>query len=194
MNTPDYSQLYKDKKAKDLSKISTFRKIKSFAKKGDILDIACGTGYLLDFLDGGTGIDINPNLVKEAKKNYPHCEFIVSNCYNIPLENEKFDTVSMCMIIEHLDEPKKALLEAKRLMKSDGNLIIVTPRKDDFFYKNFVPKDPTHIKEYSTKEFEELISKFFKIKNIEFGSVSTKIPSWTTFFIKPDIIINCVKK
>lgn len=194
MISPDYSKLYKDKKEKKLEKVSTFRIIKSFVQDGKLLDIACGTGYLLNFLEGGTGIDLNPKLINEAKSNYPNNKFFVSDCTNIILPDNSFDTIVMCMIIEHLKNPDKTLLEAKRLLKGSGNLIIVTPRKNDIFYRLFVEKDPTHFKEYTTKELASLVSKYFTIKNLKFGSVSTKIPGWITFLIKPDIIINCIKK
>lgn len=190
----DYSRQYRDKPEKDLSKVSTYGLIKSFTKKdGNILDIACGTGYLLDFLGGGTGVDIDPKLIEECKRRYPQNTFLVSNCYNIPLKDESFDTLVMCMIIEHLTEPERALTEARRLLVSGGNLIIVTPRRNDLFYKIFVKKDPTHVREYTTKELKNLVSKYFKLKNTAYGTVSTKIPGFMTKIIKSDIIINCVK-
>lgn len=194
MKKPNYSELYRDKKYKNLDKIKLFKLIKMLVSGKKILDIACGTGYLLDFLGGGMGIDMNYNLIAECKKNYPKNNFIVSDCYHIPLQEKQFDTIVMCMIIEHLTKPEKTLLEAKRLLKNSGNLIIVTPRRNDLFYKLFVKKDPTHVKEYTKKELLDLVSGFFAINNIEFGSVSTKIPSWMTYLVKSDILINCNKK
>lgn len=194
MKNPDYSKLYKDKFNANLDKIATFSIIKSFTHKdSDILDIACGTGYLLNYLGGGTGVDINSKLIEECREKYPKSRFKTSNCYNISCENGQFDTIVMCMIIEHLAEPEKALQEAKRLLKKEGNLIVITPKKDDWFYRTFVKKDPTHIKEYATKELTGLLSKYFEIDKIKFGSVSTKIPWPITHLLKSDIIVNCIK-
>jgi ubiquinone/menaquinone biosynthesis C-methylase UbiE len=191
---PDYSQLYKDKTSATLDNVSTFSTIQSWVNpRSSILDIACGIGYLLNFVGGGTGVDINHELISECKKKYPKNKFIISDCYSIPIKSDQFDTIIMCMIIEHLDKPEKALLEAKRLLKSGGNLIVVTPRKNDWFYKFFVKKDPTHVKEYTSKELKELLSKYFKIDKIRFGSVSTKIPWPITYMLKSDIIVNCIK-
>ena len=190
---PDYSRMYQDKKYADLSRVSTFRKMRSMKQPGRLLDIACGIGYLLDYMGGGTGIDWNPDLIEEAKKAYPKNEFIASDCYAIPLPDEQFDTITMCMIFEHLDEPEKALREARRLLKNGGNLIIVTPRRNDLFYRLFVPKDPTHVKEYTVPELKNVVAKFFSIKTVTYGTVSTKIPAWATYLFRSDIIVNCKK-
>jgi glycosyltransferase involved in cell wall biosynthesis/2-polyprenyl-3-methyl-5-hydroxy-6-metoxy-1,4-benzoquinol methylase len=193
--TPDYSRQYKGKLGKDLSKISTYRIIKSLVKEGgEVLDIGCGTGYLLDFVGGGTGADINPKLIKECGERYPGSKFIVSDCYSVPLPAGRYDTIIMCMIVEHLPEPGKAMSEAKRLLKDGGNLIIVVPRINDLFYRFLVKKDPTHVIEYTVEEITKLASEFFTVEGVRFGSVSTKVPYWMTSFIKPDIILNCIKQ
>ncbi|MDP3980130.1 MAG: class I SAM-dependent methyltransferase, partial [Chlamydiota bacterium] len=136
---------------------------------------------------------IDPQLILHCKQSYPNSVFVTSDCYSIPLDSKKFDTVVMCMIIEHLKNPVHALTEAKRLLKPGGNIVVVVPRKDDWFYRFIVKKDPTHVREYNVVEISDLLRTVFTIENICFGSVSTKVPSFLTWFLKPDIIINCKK-
>ena len=45
----------------------------------------------------------------------------------IPLPAESFDTVVMAALLEHLKTPRKALEEARRLLRSRGSLVLTTP-------------------------------------------------------------------
>jgi len=191
---PDYIKQYSDKDKRDLNKVSTYRTLKRLTKQdGKILEIGCGTGYLLHYLGDGIGIDIDQALIDECRKRYKKSTFLVSDCYDIPLESERFDTVVMCMVVEHLDQPMRAILEAKRVLKKNGNILIVVPNRKDWFYTYLVKKDPTHIREYDTREITDLVSGQFSGIDIGYGTVSTKIPAWMTGFITSDIIVNCKK-
>ena len=70
-------------------------------EKRSILDVGCGLGAMLDYIDKNisiqsyTGIDINSNMIKEAKKRHPNAEFktldITKNLEE--LSNKRFDYV-----------------------------------------------------------------------------------------------------
>lgn len=191
---PDYLKQYADKVAVDLNRVSTYRKIKNFVGEAeDVLDIGCGTGYLLSFLGGGTGVDLDPKLIDYCKSCYSGSQFLVSDCYSIPLPDATFDAVTMCMIVEHLADPEKALVEARRLLKPGGSIVVVVPQVDNWFYHYLVKKDPTHVREYTAKEIWDLMSRLFYVKEIAFGTVSTKIPSFLTNYIHADSIVHGIK-
>jgi len=191
---PDYIKQYSDKDKKDLDKVSTYRTLKHLTRQGgEILEIGCGTGYLLHYLGDGIGIDIDSTLIDECRKHYKKSTFLVSGCYDIPLESERFDTVVMCMVVEHLDQPTRAISEAKRVLKEGGNFLIVVPNRKDWFYTYLVKKDPTHVREYDTQEITDLVSGQFSCIDVTYGTVSTKIPDWMTSFVTSDIIVNCKK-
>jgi len=61
-----------------------------------ILDIGCGTGTLLGKLSNygfcGTGFDIAPEMVKEAKRKYPSLNFMVMDLCDFELD-QKFDVI-----------------------------------------------------------------------------------------------------
>jgi len=69
---------------------------KRFSEDSKILDLGCGTGNLLGKLSNhgycGTGIDVAPEMVKEAKRKYPSLNFKVVDLCNFELE-EKFDVI-----------------------------------------------------------------------------------------------------
>jgi ubiquinone/menaquinone biosynthesis C-methylase UbiE len=45
----------------------------------------------------------------------------------LPLESGQFDHVTMLAVLEHLEEPKKVLAEAYRLLRPGGSLIMTWP-------------------------------------------------------------------
>jgi len=63
-----------------------------------VLDVGCGFGEMAKFLrkryEGVkyTGVDIVPEFIEEAKKNYPEYEFEVRDYFKDPLE-DKFDVI-----------------------------------------------------------------------------------------------------
>jgi len=69
---------------------------KRISEGSNILDLGCGTGTLLGKLSNygfcGTGIDVAPEMVKEAKRKYPSLNFKVMDLCSFELE-EKFDVI-----------------------------------------------------------------------------------------------------
>ena len=97
-----------------------------------ILDIGCGWGELFDFLREndfkfkGTGVDICPNTIKRQQENKPADIWILSNAEKLPLK-ETFDVVFCGETIEHLDNPREALKEIRRVTKPGGLMMITVP-------------------------------------------------------------------
>ena len=94
-----------------------------------ILDIGCGNGTLLSKIAdtkkiNGFGIDISPQMIKNAKFRYPEFEFIVSGCEKIPFNDNSMDVVTVCAAYHHFPNVDAFALEAKRLMKPGGSLYI----------------------------------------------------------------------
>jgi len=99
------------------------KKIASFAR-GKILEI----GFSLlpnPFLRGDIiGVDIV--LPEKKPKNYS--KVIKADIMKkLPFKNKTFDTIIMSGVIEHLENPLKALKECNRVLKKDGRLLIETP-------------------------------------------------------------------
>ena len=49
--------------------------------------------------------------------------------YNMPYKNNTFDAVFIGEIIEHLENPYKAMIEVSRVLKNNGILYLSTPNK-----------------------------------------------------------------
>lgn len=100
--------------------------------RGDVLDIGCGLGTLIPFLNAGqryVGIEISEEFVAYLNPRFPQRKFHNCNVDEEPLElgDERFDTVLLVAVIEHLAHSEKALAEIQKYLRLGGSLIITTP-------------------------------------------------------------------
>ena len=92
-----------------------------------LIDIGCGTGAsLMPFLGKGiqlTGVDPSPYMLDVANKNLGHrVDLHRAYAEELPFEDNSFDYASVCLTLEFVEDPKKALEEACRVAK-DGLFI-----------------------------------------------------------------------
>ncbi len=104
-----------------------------FSSKKKVLDVACGVstfGKL--FSDDIYGFDLNPEAVKSSQKNGIQAKIgNVEKRWNYP--DKYFDIVIASHIIEHITNPDHLILEAKRVLKKNGTLIVATPNLAAWF-------------------------------------------------------------
>ncbi len=140
----------------------------SYVKGKKVLDAACGEGYGTNLLSKTAkeiiGIDNDELSIKYAKSKYSssNTNFYLGNVEDIPIKgNRVFDIIISFETIEHIDEAgqMKFMNEIKRLLKSDGMLIISSPVKENY---GKIINNPFHIKELSADEFSNMMLASFK--------------------------------
>ena len=97
-------------------------------KKGDVLDLGCGSGR--NVLDNGElkfyGVDFSGELLKIAEgKGY--VELKKGFAYDVPYMDEVFDWVIFVRVLHCVDSAerrKKSLVEVYRVLKSGGEAMI----------------------------------------------------------------------
>ena len=130
--------------------IFEFLKDKEYTK---LLDIGCGTGYLIDMLAKVheaeyTGVDLSPEMIKQANnKKIKNAKFVEGRSDEIPFDDNTFDIITCSQSFHHYPDTDKAMQEAKRVLKPGGLYILsdtgVGPFKmfgvkvDDFIYRHF---------------------------------------------------------
>ncbi|MEK9153187.1 MAG: methyltransferase domain-containing protein [Patescibacteria group bacterium] len=108
--------------------------LKSFSERvenKDILDMGCGTGnytFLFAKKNRVVGTDIQ-DVVNEKYRNF---EFKIADATNLPFSDEIFDLAISFDVIEHIENDKKMLNEAYRVLKKGGELFLETPNRDRF--------------------------------------------------------------
>jgi demethylmenaquinone methyltransferase/2-methoxy-6-polyprenyl-1,4-benzoquinol methylase len=92
-----------------------------------VLDVACGTGVLFpDYIKRGavvTGVDISPEMVKIAKKNFPKIDVICEDVETLDF-TEKFDVVMVYNAFPHFPYPER-LIEKLSTFLRDGGILSV---------------------------------------------------------------------
>lgn len=94
-----------------------------------LLDVGCGTGYFsnLAYKQGAevTGIDASEKLVEQAKKRNSEIKFSTGEMEELPFPDNTFDVVCGFNSFQYAADMKNALLEAKRVLKKKGKLVVM---------------------------------------------------------------------
>jgi 2-polyprenyl-3-methyl-5-hydroxy-6-metoxy-1,4-benzoquinol methylase len=95
-----------------------------------ILDIGCGVGQFtpmfLQKFKRVVGLDMSEAFLKVARKANNKIEYIVGCGETFKLD-EKFDTVSMNMLLEHVDDPIALLINCKKHLVRGGRILVQVP-------------------------------------------------------------------
>jgi 2-polyprenyl-3-methyl-5-hydroxy-6-metoxy-1,4-benzoquinol methylase len=95
-----------------------------------LLDLACGDGLITELfarqVSRVVGVDANGKHLSEARKRLPDAEFYESLIEDLELD-ERFDTVTMLDLLEHVVDPIIVLRKAASFLADNGVLIIHVP-------------------------------------------------------------------
>ena len=102
---------------------------KYIGAKKHILDVGCGDGrtssVLVEYNDVW-GVDISSLALKEASR-----KGLKTKLYNIekglPFKSRRFDVVLLMDVLEHTINPEYILNESRRVLKTNGTIIICVP-------------------------------------------------------------------
>jgi 2-polyprenyl-3-methyl-5-hydroxy-6-metoxy-1,4-benzoquinol methylase len=104
--------------------------IKPFASQGKLLEIGSSVGYFLNAARTDfevTGLEPSTWACEEAKRRFSLQCYAESFESSPSITGKTFDVVAMSDVIEHLLDPKAALLSCGSLLKKGGILYLVTP-------------------------------------------------------------------
>jgi ubiquinone/menaquinone biosynthesis C-methylase UbiE len=105
-----------------------------------LLDIGSGGGWLADEcrahkLRAPVLVDIGiANIRKLRAKLGVSALLVVADAYRLPFRDGSFNRVIASEVLEHLNEPADALIEARRVLRDDGRIIVSTPYREKLRY------------------------------------------------------------
>ncbi|HUI54470.1 MAG TPA: methyltransferase domain-containing protein [Bryobacteraceae bacterium] len=134
-----------------------------------VLDAGCGAGYgsaeLAQSAESVVGIDRAPEAIEFARAHYslPNLQFEEASCTALPHADGIFDLVVAFEVIEHLENWRDFLLEARRVLTANGQLVISTPNKL-YYTESRGPHgcNPFHVHEFGFDEFRCELQSIFQ--------------------------------
>ncbi|MEK7159992.1 MAG: class I SAM-dependent methyltransferase [Patescibacteria group bacterium] len=134
-----------------------------------ILDAGCGEGFTLEYLRvrniGKTyeGVDFLQKAVEIGTKIHPNITLRKESVYEMPYKDNSFDLVLSTEVLEHLEEPQKALKEIFRVSKK--YVLLSVPNEPIFIASNFLRgknwsrfgNDIEHINHWTFFGFEKFV-------------------------------------
>ncbi len=138
------------------------------AQPGSLLDAGCGEGFVAGDLArrrpeiAVTGVDLSPEAIAYAQERFGKlARFRTGSVYKLPFSDRSFDLVLCSEVLEHLDEPEKAIAELKRVARS--HVLITVPLEPYFDWLNRVGRslnlsvDPGHVNFWTKERFQDFI-------------------------------------
>ena len=158
--------------------------IKSLKPKS-VLDVGAGEGFTLQKLkdnkigDKLEGIEYMDEAIALGKQYHPGITIKKGDIYKLPYKDNSFDVVICSEVMEHLEDPEKALKELKRVTKK--YLFLSVPNEPFFTIQRILRgknvlklgDHPEHIQHWSRSSFAKFVSKQMKL-----FVVKTPLP-WT---------------
>ncbi len=96
--------------------------------RGKVLDYGCGIGLAGDLADedGYVGVDIDPDVLVEARRRHPRGRFLTPA--ELPgLSAGPFETILALAVIEHLPAPRTFLELLASRLQAGGRIVVTTP-------------------------------------------------------------------
>jgi 2-polyprenyl-3-methyl-5-hydroxy-6-metoxy-1,4-benzoquinol methylase len=153
----------------------------SFSRRSAILEIGCGSGYILDHLQKNgfmnvSGVDSSKNFLKYYKNIKKSTKLIV--------QKNKYDLILLLDVIEHVRKEETLLKKIYAMLKQDGILIISAPAYG-FLWSHHDDLNK-HYRRYTKSSLNVILNKNnFLIKRSTY---------WNSIMLPPIFLIKQIEK
>lgn len=134
---------------------------------GRVLDIGCGSGYFLRALEPENwerfGVENGKSAAEFASRWLGKDRIFPGTIIEAGFQDSFFDVVTFWSVLEHTNEPRKNLMEVRRILRPGGSLIIQVPNADSyqarwFGGQWFALDAPRHRYHFSVRTLAHLLS------------------------------------
>ena len=156
---------------------------KSKKLEGTFLDVGCAHGDFFSFLPKEMkkiGMDLSTQVIEDAKKLHPDCEFHKTNIFEF-IDKNKFNFIQFRGVLQHSVDPVNNLKYAINLLEKDG-VIIITSLPDfsslasKFYKRNFGFYAPKLSPHFFTKKSFLFMLQSLGLKVLAYDSPYLKTP------------------
>lgn len=150
----------------------SLRQIERFCPtRGRLLDVGCSSGRLLWLAKqhgwSVSGVELNEDTAQIAIDN--GLDVHLGELGSANLTPNSFDAIHLGDVIEHVQDPQQSLMQASRLLKPGGVMVVVTPNHDALFPRLTLtlhrifripwshPTPPYHLHQFTEHSLDELL-------------------------------------
>jgi SAM-dependent methyltransferase len=116
-----------------------------------VLECGCGTGAQTVILASRNpearivSVDISADSLHQARARiqaagHRNVEFQTANLFDLPFEEERFDHVFLCFVLEHVAEPAAALRAIQRVLRRAGTITVIEGDHGSWFCHPHTPE------------------------------------------------------
>jgi ubiquinone/menaquinone biosynthesis C-methylase UbiE len=146
--------------------------------EGKLLDVGAGAGDAYMFLPaevkrrGVVAVEPNAAYFERMSEITPELEQVEGSIYELPFEDESFETVMCSEVLEHLTEPEKGVRELARVCRRW--LVVSVPREPMWRTLNIVRgaylsrlgNTPDHLQHWTRRDFVRWVGGYAEVKEV----------------------------
>jgi ubiquinone/menaquinone biosynthesis C-methylase UbiE len=142
----------------------------TLSRQSVILDIGCGTGWMVEKLtrDGYrvAGMDLKSEGLLAASRMLPEVGLVQAEASHLPFEKNSFGAVLLLDILEHVDD-RAALREIRSILQPGGIVIMTVPALPWLW--SYRDKAAGHLRRYTREGLRQLIVQSgFEVQEISY--------------------------
>lgn len=130
---------------------------------GKKLEIGCATGYIINYVGGGTGLDLDEERLEFARLKYKTSTFVMADASKMSFPDKEFDSVLVPEILEHApyEKAREIIDECRRVGKK---LLVTVPNASKKNYDKKLVENPEHLWLPTKERMFELMGKDIQIE------------------------------
>jgi ubiquinone/menaquinone biosynthesis C-methylase UbiE len=176
--------------------------------RGRILDLGCGAGHLsfavASFAEAVVAYDLSPEMIeivsREARqRGYDNISVQRGQAEFLPFEDQTFDWVVTRYSAHHWNDVRRALREIRRILKSEGALIIIDvcapedPLLDTHLQTLELLRDGSHVRNYSLSNWNSmLVENRFAIVDHFAWKLPLDFKAWVERMKTPAVFVDAI--
>jgi ubiquinone/menaquinone biosynthesis C-methylase UbiE len=174
-----------------------------------VLDLGCGGGHVsftvaphvADVVAYDLSTEMLATVASVAKeRGLENVGTVAGSVTSLPFADGTFDLVLTRYSAHHWDDIAKGLAEARRVLRDSGQAVFIDvaaparPVLDTFLQAIEVFRDPSHVRDYSPREWEQLLTQAgFRIERTVMRRLHLEFASWIERMNTPQVRAEAIR-
>ncbi len=174
-----------------------------------VLDLGCGGGHVsftvAPHVAGVVAYDLSTEMLATVasvakERGLGNVTTVAGSVTSLPFDDASFDLVLTRYSAHHWDDVAKGLAEARRVLRDSGRAVFIDvaapprPVLDTFLQAIEVFRDPSHVRDYSPREWEGLLAQAgFRIERTVMRRLYLEFASWIERMNTPRVRTDAIR-